>query len=234
MACILGGRVTAQGEKIGLSHGSGQKHRGPEAWFAGRKHAGLGGRDGEVCPVCCGFRGSPAAGGRASVLEENRSVYLLEESGPQSVRHCASFPGLPPVQTRPRRGKHSDQNDRRKRRTGSWPSQGCLGPCVSSLPFLVKTMLLTCCCSELLVWIRTCLPVASPTVLGRASCLPHSPVVQGQVFRASTDPLLPVQTLIWDSSAILDKGSGARLRTSIFHLSLTWPNHSFTHPVDGW
>lgn len=41
-AGILGGRVTARGEKTGLSHGSGRAHRGPEARVTGRSQARLG------------------------------------------------------------------------------------------------------------------------------------------------------------------------------------------------
>lgn len=67
MIGILGGRVTAWGEKIGLSHGSGRKHRGPGPGSL-EDRAGLGG----ICPVCCGFRGSRLLGGGAELRENRR------------------------------------------------------------------------------------------------------------------------------------------------------------------
>lgn len=60
MGGILGGRVTAWGEKIGLSHGSGRQHR-PGAWMAGRTALGWAGF--AMCAVaseeagCWGWRG---------------------------------------------------------------------------------------------------------------------------------------------------------------------------------
>lgn len=72
-AGILGGRVTARGEKTGLSHGSGHSHRGSEARAAGRSHAGLGG---EKSFAMCAVASEEAwpLGAWEAELKENRRV----------------------------------------------------------------------------------------------------------------------------------------------------------------